>query len=77
VRCFTDSIQGNKENSPGFTHIRVKTPQWCKHREDINFHPLENSLVLAPLESHFAYFTEFQIVKTALKGTITQKFIYW
>jgi hypothetical protein len=26
--------------------------------------------VLAPLGSHFAYFPEFQIIKTALKGTL-------
>jgi hypothetical protein len=34
------------------------------------------SPVLAPQGSHFAYFPEFQIIKTALKGTIIQTLLY-
>jgi hypothetical protein len=32
--------------------------------------------VLAPPGSHFAYFPEFQIIKTALKGRIIQTLLY-
>jgi hypothetical protein len=53
----------------------------------VNVHPLEHSPVvqapgsryspvLAPPGSHFAYFPEFQIIKTALKGTIIQTLLY-
>ena len=34
------------------------------------------SPVLAPPGSHFAYFPEFQIIKTALKGMIIQTLLY-
>jgi hypothetical protein len=34
------------------------------------------SLVIAPSGSYFAYFPEFQIIKTALKGTIIQTLLY-
>jgi hypothetical protein len=42
----------------------------------VNVHPLEHSQVLAPPGSHFAYFPEFQIIQTALKGTIIQTLLY-
>jgi hypothetical protein len=44
--------------------------------QGVNVYPFEHSPVLAPPGSHFAYFPEFQIIKTALKGTIIQTLLY-
>ncbi len=79
-------------NTPRFLHHRgvgtprslhnqgVSTPRCLHHGSQYSLvlapPGSQYSQVLAPAGSHFAYFPEFQIIKTALKGTIIQTLLY-